>query len=1223
MARIARSFPTAAAALALFASLPAPASDGAVESLFSPQAAPESADAGPDKPVEVGVRFRANVAGAVAGIRFYKAAANTGKHAVHLWSAQGALLASAWPRGEKARGWQQADFAKPVALEAGKLYVASYHAPLGHISADHGAFAGKGVDRPPLHAPADGPDGANGVFSYGPAGTFPTKSYRSSNYWVDVVFRPARPPADALIAIEVSPSAAALLPGDAVQLSAKGRYGDGSARVLGGRVRWSSGDSGVFTVSEAGLATAIVKGATTVRAHLGAVAGAAAVVALAAATAESEPPAAAASADAGALAVATSALPDAMAGVRYAATLQAAGAAPPVRWAAEGLPTGLRLEAASGAISGAPAQAGSAEVRTTVADARGRSASRALRLSVGPASYSIWPRDLPVAAFDASPNGATEAGVRFRSDLGGWVVAIRYHRGAGDPGSRVVHLWDRDGQVLAEAPAGPAFDGGWHEVVLPRPVRVEPGLAYVASRRLDQGRIAVTDDYFDEPVESPPFRVQVGTPVQVGGAFAFARTGAFPGEGVRGANPWVDVVFVPSAVPPALASLEVQPGRREGLPGKPQRFRAIAVDTGGARWDVTRLAAWTSPDAATAAVDEPGAALPLRAGEASLRAAFRGLAAEARLSTRDPGPLPDEGPGGPILIATGSAGGFGRYLAQILLAEGLNEFLATDASRLDAALLARHDTLLLADMALTSAQAAAIAEWVAAGGNLVAMRPDRKLHALLGIAHTGAALADGYLRVAAGAGPGRGIAHASLQFHGAADLYRLDSAAAVADLYRTADAPAGHPAVTLRKVGRGQAAAFAYDLARSVVYTRQGNPAWSRQPRSGGRPRRSHDLFYGPSPLDPRPDWVDFSRIAIPQADEQQRLLVNLLVQLSTAKRPLPRFWYLPSGHKAAVVMTGDDHGKWSPAPRFDDYLARSKPGCSVEDWQCLRATAYVYPASHLRPDDAQRFAGLGFEIALHATTDCADFESAAGLDALYRAQLAAFAESFPSLPQPRTGRTHCVTWSDYDTQPWVELANGIRLDTTYYWYPDAWIKDRPGFMTGSALPMRFADRAGKVVDVFQLATQMTDESGQTYPATIDALLRGALGPAGTYGVFTANMHTDHERSKGAEAIVAAAVAKGVPVISARQLLEWLDARDGSSFQSLRWEDGALRFSVRAAPGARNLQALLPLRAGAATLSGLERGGEHVAFTRQLIKGIEYAVFPAPGGDYRARYTGP
>ena len=77
-------------------------------------------------------------------------------------------------------------------------------------------------------------------------------------------------------------------------------------------------------------------------------------------------------------------------------------------------------------------------------------------------------------------------------------------------------------------------------------------------------------------------------------------------------------------------------------------------------------------------------------------------------------------------------------------------------------------------------------------------------------------------------------------------------------------------------------------------------------------------------------------------------------------------------------------------------------------------------------------------------------------------------------------------------------------------------MQDRPGLFTGSGMPMRFADLDGSLIDVYQAATQMTDESGQTYPCTIDTLLDNALGPEGYYGVFTANMHTDTRRPRRA-----------------------------------------------------------------------------------------------------------
>ena len=89
-----------------------------------------------------------------------------------------------------------------------------------------------------------------------------------------------------------------------------------------------------------------------------------------------------------------------------------------------------------------------------------------------------------------------------------------------------------------------------------------------------------------------------------------------------------------------------------------------------------------------------------------------------------------------------------------------------------------------------------------------------------------------------------------MQYHGTADRYTLNGATAVATLYSNATTATPNPAVTLRSVGSsgGQAAAFTFDLARSVVYTRQGNPAWAGQERDGVVGIRPDDMFYGARP---------------------------------------------------------------------------------------------------------------------------------------------------------------------------------------------------------------------------------------------------------------------------------------------------------------------------------------------------------------------------------------
>jgi hypothetical protein len=152
--------------------------------LWDSSATPEIASQ-PDSAINLGLKFRSDVAGQITGIRFYKGAGNTGTHTAYLWTEGGALLASATFTGESGSGWQQVNFATPVAISANTTYVASYHAPNGGYSRTVGYFANP-YGRYPLTAIT----GANGVYAYGGPGLFPTGSYQSTNYWIDVVFTP-------------------------------------------------------------------------------------------------------------------------------------------------------------------------------------------------------------------------------------------------------------------------------------------------------------------------------------------------------------------------------------------------------------------------------------------------------------------------------------------------------------------------------------------------------------------------------------------------------------------------------------------------------------------------------------------------------------------------------------------------------------------------------------------------------------------------------------------------------------------------------------------------------------------------------------------------------------------------------------------------------------------------------------------------------------------------
>ncbi len=341
---------------------------------------------------------------------------------------------------------------------------------------------------------------------------------------------------------------------------------------------------------------------------------------------------------------------------------------------------------------------------------------------------------------------------------------------------------------------------------------------------------------------------------------------------------------------------------------------------------------------------------------------------------------------------------------------------------------------------------------------------------------------------------------------------------------------------------------------------------------------------------------------------------------MNADRAPLPKFWYFPRDAKAALVMTGDDHGNDGTAGRFDNEIAASAPGCDVAKWECVRSTSYIYPNTPLSDSQAASYQSQGFEVALHPNTGCSDY-TASQYDTFLHDQLADFATNFPSVADPVTNRNHCIAWSGWADTAKGELDHGMRLDANYYYWPAAWLQDRPGMFTGSGMPMRFADTDGSMIDVYQAATEMTDESGQTLATHIATLLDNALGSQGYYGAFTANMHTDNASHPGWSALVSAAQSRGVPIVSAKQMLDWVDARNASSFGNISWAGDTLSFTIDPDAAASGLRAMVPLNSSAGELTAVERNGSPVTTTTKTVKGVDYAFIDADAGSYSATYA--
>lgn len=194
------------------------------ESIWGGMQIPGPTDSGDTGAVELGVRFQPKVNGQITGVRFYKDAANTGTHTGNLWTTGGTNLATATFTGETTSGWQTVTFSTPVSVTAGTSYIASYFAPNGHYSFTSGYFSPSDVQSAHLIASKDSGSAPNAVFRGGSTG-FPTGTFGSANYWVDVLFAPdpstppagTNPPSDSVsAALSASPSMAGSAPSTVV-----------------------------------------------------------------------------------------------------------------------------------------------------------------------------------------------------------------------------------------------------------------------------------------------------------------------------------------------------------------------------------------------------------------------------------------------------------------------------------------------------------------------------------------------------------------------------------------------------------------------------------------------------------------------------------------------------------------------------------------------------------------------------------------------------------------------------------------------------------------------------------------------------------------------------------------------------------------------------------------------------------------------------------------------
>jgi hypothetical protein len=501
-------------------------------------ATPGTVDANDANAVGLGVKFTSDFTGQATGVRFYKAAANTGTHIGYLWSATGTQLAQVTFTGETASGWQSATFATPVNLTAGTTYVASYYAPNGHYSVTAGGLSA-GLDNAPLHALTDAAAGGNGVFAYGPAGTFPTGSYNAGDYGVDVLFDPAKAPGTPTGVTATAGSGSAT-----VSWTAPSTGGP----VTSYRITPYIGSTAQTATTITGTPPATTKtigglnpGTTytfkvTASNQTGDSPDSAASnsVTPAGASAPGAPTAVTATSDAGKVTVGWTApssdggspvtgyviTPYAGAAAQTAVTVDASSTTADVTGLAKGTDYTFTVAAVNAAGTGAASSA--SPVATPL--------------------FSIFETSSP-ATPDAGDASSVILGLKFTADRDGSVAGVRFYKSAANTGTHVGALWAADGTPLRSATFTGETASGWQTALFSTPVAVTAGTTYVVSYLAPNGHYAASGGAFSSgPTDNSPLHALADF-TSANGVYRYGASSAFPSDSWNATNYWVDVLF--------------------------------------------------------------------------------------------------------------------------------------------------------------------------------------------------------------------------------------------------------------------------------------------------------------------------------------------------------------------------------------------------------------------------------------------------------------------------------------------------------------------------------------------------------------------------------------------------------------------------------------------------------------------------------------------------------
>jgi hypothetical protein len=406
------------------------------------------------------------------------------------------------------------------------------------------------------------------------------------------------------------------------------------------------------------------------------------------------------------------------------------------------------------------------------------------------------PTDMPNNPV-ANDQSSVELGLKFRSDKDGLIAGVRFYKGgAANGGQHLGRLWTIDGTPLGSVTFANETDSGWQQALFQTPIPITADTTYVVSYFAPQGKYAADNNYFaSSGVDNAPLHALSDAAAGGNGVFLQSSTGGFPTDSSMATNYWVDVAFIDSgAFAPQIVSVTPAPGEFNIVTtvaptatfSEPLDPESVNESTVMLRDMANNLVpVITSYDASAFKITITPAA-PLKQIQV-YTVTIKGGASEPHITDATGTPLAFDytwsfvvtrfGPAIPILVITATENKFTQYYQEMLRAEGFNSVNAVDITQITSSTLAQYDVAILGETPLTSAQITMLSDWITAGGNLIAARPDKQLASLLGINDASSVQSDAYTLHSMGTNGGQVAAFTFDLARSVADYVNLDKAA--------------------------------------------------------------------------------------------------------------------------------------------------------------------------------------------------------------------------------------------------------------------------------------------------------------------------------------------------------------------------------------------------------------------------------------------------------------